>query len=386
MTVAERLPTRLSAWGTSAGDATLAVLATLFALLSFDEETVRDPLLTGLVVVPVCLTLAWRRVRPVEVAVLVCATSVGLSWASPGEYPPDSFVLAVLLAVYNCAAWTSGRRAVIAGALTLVLVCFAHWLSPDGDLADFFPFLIWGAAWLAGRLVRQRTEQAAASTARAIRAEQQQDAARAEAVAEERDRISRELHDVVAHAVSVMVVQAGAERLELRGTSPRTAEVLESIEVAGRQALRELRTMLGVLRSGGDGEELAPQPDLSQLESLVQEVREAGIPVTAELTHEVARVPPGVALAAYRLVQEALTNVMKHASGATTQVRVAVDGDLVVEVVDSGGPPGPVGAGAGRGLLGLRERVLLHGGRLEVGPCGAGWRVAARMPLPGEDG
>jgi signal transduction histidine kinase len=358
------------------------VVVTLLAVIAFEPETVRHPLLAGLAVVPVCLSLAWRRARPVEVGVLVCTTDLVLSWTAPGPYPPDTFVFPVLVAVYSCAAWTSGIRAWVGGVVTLALVCVAHWVTEDGDLGDFLPFLVWGAAWGTGRLVRLRTEQAAASAARAMRAEQHREAALAEAVAQERDRISRELHDVVAHAVSLMVVQAGAERLELRGSSPRTAAVLESIETAGRQALAELRTMLGVLRAGADNTELVPQPDLSQLGALVDEVRGAGLPVTAELTGPIEDVPPGVALAAYRLVQEALTNVMKHAPGAATTVRVARNDGLVVEVVNTGGGPARTTTGAGRGILGMRERVTLHGGHLEVGPHGPGWRVSARMPLP----
>ncbi len=217
---------RLEAWGTSPEDAVLAVAVTVVASSEFGPQWVADPLVAGLMGVPVLLSLAWRRRFPALVAVAVCTFGLLLAVSAPGEFAPQFYFFAVLVAVYSCGAWTTGRRAVLGGAVTFALISVAHIWTGDGDAGDFLPWLVWGAPWFAGRLVRRRTLEAAASGRRAAELEQQRDAAVREVASRERNRIARELHDVVAHAVSVMVVQAGAERLalgrEILGRRPRS--------------------------------------------------------------------------------------------------------------------------------------------------------------------
>jgi signal transduction histidine kinase len=227
-------------------------------------------------------------------------------------------------------------------------------------------------------------------------------------VAEERGRIARELHDVVAHSVSVMVVQAGAARRTMAASPDQATTALGQIESTGRQALVELRRLLGLLRDGdrGDGAALTPQPGLEHLESLAAAAREAGLPVEVTVEGEPRPLPAGVDLSAYRIVQEALTNSLKHAGPARARVRVCYGREaLEVQVTDDGrgersaarageglvvvtiGPDGVLELpgrrdGGGHGLIGMRERVALFGGTLEAGADpGGGYRVAARLPL-----
>jgi signal transduction histidine kinase len=202
------------------------------------------------------------------------------------------------------------------------------------------------------------------------------------AVAEERARIARELHDVVAHSVSVMVVQAGAERLALGDERDDTREVLSTIEQTGRQTLAEMRRLLGMLRRSDDEIELAPQPSMEHVAKLVDQVREAGLPVTLAVEGEPVGLPPGIDLSAYRIVQEALTNALKHAGPASARVTVRYGrDDLDLEIVDDGAGVAN-GDGGGHGLIGMRERVTLFGGNLAAGGrSGGGYAVRARLPL-----
>jgi signal transduction histidine kinase len=195
-------------------------------------------------------------------------------------------------------------------------------------------------------------------------------------------RLARELHDVVGHSVSVMVVQAGAERLDLGEERPATREALLAIERTGREALAEMSRLLGILRAEGDGLALAPRPSLAQVDALVKTMRDAGLPVELRVEGEQTPLTPSVDVSAYRILQEALTNVVKHAGPARAYVVVRYGGrDVELEVTDNG--HGPVdGNGPGYGLAGMRERVELHGGTLEAGKGnGGGFTVKARLPL-----
>jgi signal transduction histidine kinase len=232
--------------------------------------------------------------------------------------------------------------------------------------------------WLVGHTIRGLEE-------RAGRLEREQELATRVAVADERAHLARELHDVVAHSVSVMVVQAGAARRLLGRQPDRAGEALLAVESNGREALAELRRMLGVLTDeDGTGPALAPQPGLGQLDALVERVGAAGLPVEVRITGAPRPLSPGVDLTAYRIIQEALTNALKYAKGARTEVVVEFgDGELKLEVLNAGGVDLlPAGAGAGRGLLGMRERVSVYGGQLEAGgrPEG-GFAVRASLPL-----
>ena len=201
------------------------------------------------------------------------------------------------------------------------------------------------------------------------------------AAAEERARIARELHDVVAHSVSVMVVQAQAADRVLEGDEPAARELLGSIETTGRQALSELRRLLGLLRRF-EAADLAPQPSLRHLDGLVAQVRDAGLPVELVVHGEPPPLPPGVDLSAYRIVQEGLTNALKHAGRAHARVVVRyTPGEIQLEVADDGAGNG-VGAAAGHGLAGMRERVAMYGGELESGPgATGGYVLRARLPV-----
>jgi signal transduction histidine kinase len=223
-----------------------------------------------------------------------------------------------------------------------------------------------------------RTQEAAELAERAGRLEHE----RQVAVEEERARIARELHDVIAHSLSVMIVQAGAGEQVAKRSPERVVEPLRSIQETGRQALSEMSRLLGMLREGGEELGLAPQPGVGDLEALVEQTREAGLGV--ELVVEGARrsLPPGLDLSAYRIVQEALTNARKHAGDARAEVRLCYRADtLEIEVLDDG-PGSGNGVGGGHGLIGMRERVAVFGGSLETGPRpGGGFAVRAVLPL-----
>jgi len=234
---------------------------------------------------------------------------------------------------------------------------------------------------------------AAYTTDRIRRLKAEHEAATVMAVEVERARIASELHDVVTHNVSVMIVQAGAARQVLSNSPADAREALLAVESSGRAAMTELRHLLGLLSPGQDkaasggrqADDLRPQPGLGQMEALIGRVKAAGLPVEFDHTSVPDDLPPGVDLTAYRIIQEALTNVIKHAGKPRTSVRLDYrDGDLIVEVADAGRPmpaAGPILPGAGRGLIGLRERAALYGGELTAGPApGGGWLVRARIP------
>jgi signal transduction histidine kinase len=258
----------------------------------------------------------------------------------------------------------------------------------EGDIAG--TCATWALGWLLGTFVRIRGEQASAAGARAASLEREQEARAREAVADERARMARELHDIVGHALNVIVIQAsGAQRVfDAKPEVPR--EALASIESAGREALFDMERMLGVLRASdaSDGAP-GPQPGLEQLDGLAAHVSEAGIPVEVVVEGDRLEVPASVELSAYRIVQESLTNCLKHsgASHATVTVRYGSE-DLEVEVVDNGrgstGSRGDKGRG-GRGQVGMRERVAVFGGEISFGPppSGPGYRVQARLPFKG---
>jgi signal transduction histidine kinase len=221
-----------------------------------------------------------------------------------------------------------------------------------------------------------------AAVVRASQAERERDAAARVAVAEERARIARELHDIVAHAVSVMVLQVGAVRHKLPDTLAEDRDALRGVERAGRSALAEMRRLLAVMRRAGDRPELTPQPGLDRLDSLVNEIRRAGLPVELHLDGEPFPLPRGIDLSAYRIVQEGLTNALKHARANHAEVTVQyTPNELRIEVRDNG--HGAVASdGQGHGLIGIRERVNLYGGEMTSGTAnGGGFLLTTRLPL-----
>lgn len=318
---------------------------------------------------------------------------VATSWGTP---------IALDVGLYSLAAYRPRpiSLSVLVGFLLFILIWTLS--SPWGIQQTLPDSLLFGgipatAAWVAGDIVRVRRIRGQALAVQAARDALEREEAARQAMSEERarqaavaerSRIARELHDVVAHNVSVMVVQAGAARRMLTKDPAEARKSIASIESTGRQALTEMRRLLGVVRKPGRTMELAPQPGLEQIQTLVEKMREAGVEVSLEVEGTARPLPPGLELSAYRVVQEALTNVLKHAQArhATVRLRYGRD-ELRIAVIDDGrghvvfeGEPE-----AGFGLIGLRERVALFGGEFESGnlpPGRRGYQVVATLPLP----
>jgi signal transduction histidine kinase len=268
--------------------------------------------------------------------------------------------------------------AIVLGASAIVV-----YNDPTNTPGEFiFIPLLFAIGWLAGYALRERSVQAEAAEERAIHAERERESAARIAVAEERARIARELHDIVAHAVSVMVLQIGAVRHNLPDTLPDGKEALMGVEQAGRTALAEMRHLLGAMRHDGDDLELAPQPGLDNLGPLLDEVRKAGLAVELQVDGDPHPLPRALDLSAYRIVQEGLTNALKHAraSHADVILRYRPD-DLQIEVRDDGKGIEP-SDGLGHGLVGVRERVKIYGGEMSTAPAaGGGFILSTRLPI-----
>ena len=275
-----------------------------------------------------------------------------------------------------------GLAVVVASAATLV------YNIPDHDAGDFvFIPLIFSVVWLVGYALRERAERTEAAEERALRAERDREAAARLAVAEERTRIARELHDVVAHAMSVMVLQVGAVRHKLPDASAEQRDALRNVEQTGRTALAEMRRLLDAMRYDGDELELAPHPGLGQLGRLVEDVRASGLDVTLWIGGEPFDLPASLDLSAYRILQEGLTNVLKHAHASRAEVEVHYRPDEVrVEVRDDGRGAPRIADGLGHGLVGVAERVKLFGGEMTTGATSSGGFVlSARIPVNGRE-
>jgi signal transduction histidine kinase len=322
------------------------------------------------------LPLAWRRQAPLAVVAVVMAALAAQTLLDSSEQPPQTPFLSLVVAVYSVAAYADRPRALFGGGISLAVIL----LSEPDDFVVAGP--LYTGVWLAGRVFRDRQRLAAALQSRTEALEREQKETARLAIAEERARIARELHDVVAHSVSVMVVQAGAERLALGQAQESTRETLISIETTGRQALAEMRRLLGMLRKDDAELALAPLPSLDHLDSLVAHVREAGLPVELHVEGLRETLPAGVDISAYRIVQEALTNALRHAGPARARVIVRYgEGEVELEVSDDGGGSPQTNAN-GHGLVGMRERVALYGGELNAGLREeGGYAVRARLPF-----
>ena len=273
-----------------------------------------------------------------------------------------------------------GLALVIGGPATVVYKIPGH---STAELI-FIP-LEFAISWVAGFALRERAEQAEAAEVRAAHAERERDAAARIAVAEERVRIARELHDIVAHAVSVMVLQVGAVRHKLPATLAEDGDALKSVEQAGRTALAEMRGLLAAMRRDGDEAAFTPQPGLDGLDSLLEEIGRAGLPVQLHVDGEPVALPRGIDLSAYRIVQEGLTNALKHARASNADVTVRYWPDeLQLEVRDNG-EGSSTSDGLGHGLVGIRERVKIYGGEMTAGTTnGGGFTLSTRLPLSGQ--
>ena len=345
--------------------------------------------------------LAFRRTYPIT------AFCVIMAGVFPGAHTTSITFAAVILAAYSAAAYSPYRRAALLSVLTAALIVTAVYPDTTPPVPErFTALLILFPTAAVGVAIRVWRRRAGESAERLRVAEAEHEAQTARAVALERARIASEMHDVVTHNVSVMVVQAGAARRVLDSSPGDAREALLAVEASGRTAMTELRHLLGLLAPSGeghgdagdaaeaaealvpgevDGVALAPQPGVARIPALLSRVCAAGMP--AELSVDAPGgtprdLPPGVDLAAFRVVQEALTNVMRHAGQARTTVRLDYGPrDLLITVSDEGGPAAGSGSG-GRGLIGLRERIAVYGGELDAGPRpGGGWRLAARIPL-----
>ena len=300
----------------------------------------------------------------------------------------DSLSVVGLAAAFLLGNLRDGRQAWLGLALVVAAMLIVVHYIPGEQSANLYVFITlrYVAAWIAGYALRARSEQVEEAVVRAARAEHERESAARVAVAEERSRIARELHDIVAHAVSVMVLQVGAVRHKLPDSMSEDRDALKRVERAGRTALAEMRRLLAAMRPDGDEAELVPQPGLDGLDSLLAEVGRAGLPVELHLEGDPYPLPRGLDLSAYRIVQEGLTNVLKHAGASDADVVVRYRPDEVeIEVRDNGN--GRTGSdGMGHGLVGIRERVKIYGGEMRAGtePDG-GFVLSTRLPVV-EDG
>ncbi|RKN36161.1 sensor histidine kinase [Micromonospora musae] len=368
--------------------AALVAMELVFALITPRELWSRSLPVTVAWSVACAAPLVLRRVAPWP-AIGAAVATLGLPAVTGLGAGVQGLTFAVL--TFTVAARWQARRAAAAAAVLWVPVAVANVVAPVDGLLAVSPtllvlnnLLVGLLSYAVGRVVQARQAANRALRERARVAEERQRSLAEQAVADERRRIARELHDVVAHHVSVMGVLATGARRVLRRDPDAADEVIGTIEETGRATLRELRRLLDVLRTDAEPDaDLAPQPGLAGIETLTEQVREAGLPVTLRVDGDPVVVEEGVALAIYRIVQEALTNALKHAGAATAEVRIGYDGAaVVVEVTDDGRGPVPGSRGVGHGLVGMRERVGLYGGVLQAGArTGGGFRVHARIPV-----
>jgi signal transduction histidine kinase len=369
-------------------DSLLALFLTVLALgAAIVAHNAHEPHASAFVVAIAPFTtvpIALRRYRPLEVlAVTVVAETVLLIFSSQAEVP-----LGVVVALYTVASRCERPVSIRAAEWTLPPITLGVLVSNGLHATKVIPELaVFAIAWVIGDNLRTRRAYLAELEARAARLEREREEKAERAVIEERTRIARELHDVIAHNVSVMVVQASAGEEVFDEDPARAREFLASVSSTGRAALAELRRLLGVIRAEDDRDVEAsytPQPGIEYLDELVRQVRETGLPVELSVIGEPRPLPEGVGLCAYRIVQEALTNTLKHAdaSGAMVNVRYVADA-LELQVVDDGrGSSAVNGETGGHGLIGMRERVALFGGELTASPRGShGYEVRARLPL-----
>ena len=371
----------------------LIVLVTVGAVIELalrrgSPQSPRTPMwFNVLAILIMVLPLFARRRFPFAAPAVYWLIAVGLSFVD-GRFIPFMTTIMVLGVAASfllgnlrdsSRAW-AGLGIVLGGTAVIVLNKPAHATSE----LIFIP-LLFGLGWLGGYALRERAEQAEAADVRAAQAERERDAAARIAVAEERARIARELHDIVAHAVSVMVLQVGAVRHGLPDALAEDREALKGVEHVGRTALTEMRRLLAAMQRNGDEAELMPQPGLDSLDSLAEDIGRAGLPVRLHVDGQPVQLPRQIDLSAYRIAQEGLTNALKH--GRASQADVTVEyrpSELQIEVRDDG--VGAAGSdGLGHGLVGIGERVKIYGGEMTAGPTpSGGFLLSARLPLRGD--
>ncbi|MFG2001349.1 sensor histidine kinase [Spirillospora sp. NPDC048911] len=391
-------------WLQSRPQAADAVLAVALLLMGFLQLFIEDPparlepyygksdATHVALIIALTMSITFRQRYPMSV---LCFLVAGELWITVQHYPPTvPDVVAFLLAIYSVAAHRGLAHSALGGLLALVSFNTMLVMQPidPGIITYLMDNALVMGVWVLGRNLRLRRAYFTELEDRAARLERARGTDARAARVEERSRIARELHDVVAHHVSVMTVQAGAARRILDRDPGSAREAMSTIEEVGRTALSEMRRIVGVLRTDRDperaGGELAPQPGLGDLGELLDHVRETGLSVQLWIEGEARTPSPGVDVAAFRLIQEALTNTLKHAGPqARAWVRLYyTDDDLTVEIEDDGRGTATImadnGDNPGHGLVGMYERVALYGGELRIGPrVGGGFGVRARFPL-----
>jgi signal transduction histidine kinase len=397
---------RTSRWIRTHGDALMAIAVSVlfqaqvwagFGLSADEPDEGLGPAgraALGLVGLAFTVSLTWRRRWPLVPLALAIPT---LILSGPGGVDgTPALVLALIVATWSAGAETRDTAAIAAALGVVALLVIAVGRDPDaltsgGDA--LVPVLLLGGPWATGLAWRIRRDRSAAVEARAAGLERDREADARAAALDERARIARELHDVVAHAISVVVLQARGARHTLAADPAATGASLDAIETTAMEALAEMRRLFDVLddTSRREAADLAPQPGLGDLDRLLAQVREAGLPVELVVEGEPRRLPAGVDLSAYRIVQEALTNALRHAGPAQARVLVRYGPDvpdrppsIELEIADTGrggSPDAMPTSAAGRGLIGMRERAALVGGVLEAGPGGGGYVVRALLPI-----
>ena len=368
-----------------AADRVLAVVIALFGgvevlAMGFGQET------WAVVVLAVILagTVAWRRSHPLVALTAGMGAYSLLAMVDVSSDDLNSVAAALVVLVYSVGMWER-RRAALAGlAIAVAAVVVLIFASRKGPPDYLWAGMVLGGTWGLGRAMRARLVQVSELTEVATRARLDREHQAAVAVAEERNRIARELHDIVSHGLSVMVVQAAAAESAVEEAPGDAVMSLRAIQEVGRDAQAEMVRMLGVLRDGSGMGPLRPVPGVSDLTALIERMRGAGLPVVLTVDGEAHPLPASVELTAYRVIQEALTNVCRHAGAVETAVRLTYRPScLRVEIANgSADTPGAVAGGAGHGLVGMRERVGICGGTLSVGATEEGdFVVAAELPL-----
>jgi signal transduction histidine kinase len=369
----------------------LAALALLIAIewQSWLEPAAREQVAAALAGVIISAAVAVRRRWPLGALLAGVGASVGADALSgPASVGGLATLPAAIMGFYAAGAFLAGRRAPVALAIGAALLAVDVLITTRSSADLFFDAVIIGLLpWGAGQMSRRRGGVERAHRERAERFDSERELRARTAAYGERARIARELHDVIAHSVSVMVIQAGGARVVMASDPGRAEDSLLLVERAGRDALAEMRRLLGVLEGEGDPRALAPQPRLADVEELVVRTRAAGLATDLRIEGEAVAVSPALDLCAYRIVQEALTNAIKHAGPArvSVQLRWAREA-LELEICDDGrGPAALAAAAGGHGIAGMRERAGLHGGSIQAGAgANGGFAVRARLPLTAE--
>jgi len=386
--VVSRSPAFFATYGLDALVVVLALAAAVGTSARTDPyrpQGVRFAIEVAAVVIMILILLARRR-APLVVPAATWGLSATLSFVDGrlivGQAPVS---IAGMLAAVLLGNLRDVRQARV--GLAVVVVCAAAVVHNDPDHTvsnQFFIPVLFAIGWLVGFALHERAEQTEVAEQRAALAERDRESAARVAVAEERARIARELHDVVAHAVSVMVLQVGAVRHRMPDEVAADREALQNVERAGRTALAEMRRLLDAMRREDDGVQLTPQPGLDQVDGLLEHIRAAGLDVRLNVQGDRVPLPPGLDLSAYRILQEGLTNALKHSQAQHAEVHVRyARGLLELEVRDNGRGSAP-SDGLGHGLVGIGERVKIFGGEFQAGAVEAGgFAMRARLPLDG---